>query len=728
VLELYGNSHYTEVIARRGMALEMFLFYKLNKIIHGYLTTEQRTLVADAFLFGADAHELQVRSSGEPYFSHPVAVACVLAGMRLDCETIIAALLHDTIEDTELSAEDISLRYSEKTAQLVEGVTKLSKIETHSKAELQAENFRKMILAMVQDIRVILIKLADRLHNMTTLASLRPDKRRRIALETLEIYAPIAHRLGMHHFKNSFEELAFEAMYPYRYKTLRTKVLHAQKHRDRLFRKILERLQHHLSELLESENLVSGRKKRLYSIYRKMRDKEMSFSEIMDIYAYKVIASNRRDCYLILGAIHEIFRPIPGRFKDYIATPKANGYQSLHTTVFGPYGVPIEVQIKTKMMDDTAEKGVAAHWIYKAKSLSHANAQKWLEKLSDLQQNVSKSTDFIESVKLDLFPDEVYVFTPNGEIIELPKNATCVDFAYHIHTDIGNHCIAAKVNRRITPLNYMLTHGDTVEIINSPNAHPNPAWLEFIKTARAKHAIKHALKRHEHDEFIHVGQQILNQALLKNQLEFLSLSPQLIQQALIEFNFPSIAELYAAIGQANFSANTLVRYVEQYVESEVIHSQNAPRKLVIDESNMNQLASCCTPIPDDPTTGVLVADKGLVVHRSRCKELLKLEKSHELIETQWILDGSGYYPARLLISLQNVHGAIAKVTANISRHDAQIVSFSILESDAQYGTVQTVIEVKDRVHLARVIRGLKHLKICLKIERVYHVHEKLSQI
>lgn len=696
----------------------MFLFYKLNKIIYSYLNDDQRTLVADAFLFGADAHELQVRSSGDPYFTHPVAVACVLAGMKLDCETVIAALLHDTIEDTEVSSQTIAKRYCEKTAQLVEGVTKLSKIETHSKAELQAENFRKMVLAMVEDIRVILIKLADRLHNMTTLASLIPDKRRRIALETLEIYAPIAHRLGMHHIKNSFEELAFEAMYPYRYKTLKTKVLHAQKHRDRLFCKIMERLQHHLGELLESEHLVSGRKKRLYSIYRKMRDKEMSFSEIMDIYAYKVIALTRRDCYTVLGAIHEVFRPMPDRFKDYISTPKANGYQSLHTTVYGPYGVPIEVQIKTKMMDDSAEKGVAAHWIYKDRSLSHDNAQKWLEKLSDLQQNVMKSTDFVESVKLDLFPDEVYVFTPNSEIIELPKSATCIDFAYHIHTDIGNHCIAAKVNRRITPLSYVLTHGDTVEIITSPNAHPNPAWLEFIKTARAKYSIKHALKRHEYGEFVHIGQQILTQALLENHIDFSMLSSELLQEALVEFNFPSITELHAAIGQAYFSANTFVQFIEKKQQIYNEGNGNILRKLIIDDNYVRQLTSCCSPIPDDPITGLLVLDKGLMIHRTKCVELLELKKTHEIIETQWAKNCNGYFPVKFVISLQNVHGAIAKVTANISRHEAQIVSFNILESDVQYGIVQTVLEVKGRMHLACVIRGLKHLKICLKIERV----------
>ncbi len=696
----------------------MFLFYKLNKVIHSYLTPKQRALVVDAFLFGADAHESQVRNSGEPYFTHPLAVACVLAGMRLDCETIIASLLHDVIEDTEIQAKDIAIRYGDKTAQLIEGVTKLSKIEFTSKAEQQAENFRKMILAMVKDIRVILIKLADRLHNMTTLAPLRPDKRRRIALETLEIYAPIAHRLGMHHFKNSFEELAFEATYPYRYKTLKAKVLQAQKHRDRLFRKILERLQHHLVGLIENENLVNGRKKRLYSIYRKMRDREMSFSEIMDIYAYKVIAPSRRECYSILGAIHEIFRPIPGRFKDYIATPKANGYQSLHTTVFGPYGVPIEVQIKTKIMDDTAEKGVAAHWIYKAKSLSHDSAQKWLDKLSDLQQHVTKSTDFIESVKLDLFPDEVYVFTPNGEIIELPINATCIDFAYHIHTDIGNHCIAAKVNRRLTPLSYVLTHGDTVEIITSPAAHPNPSWLTFITTARAKHAIKHALKRYEHDELVRIGQQILSQALLKRHINLNSISGELMQEALTKFNFPSTTELYVAIGQVHFSANTFIDLIEEKINLDGIGiNKDISCKMLIDEKNICQLATCCTPIPDDPITGLLTLDKGLAIHRNKCSELNKATKTHELIETDWRKGIKHNFSAKLFINIQNVHGAIAKVTANIAHQNAHILNFNILESDQQCGIVETIIEITDRVHLARVIRSLKRLKICLKIER-----------
>ena len=695
----------------------MFLFYKLNKAVYHYLNRDERKQIAAAFLFGADAHEDQLRSSGEPYFIHPVAVACVLAGMRLDIETIIAALLHDVIEDTSFTAQDISKHYGEKTAQLVEGVTKLTQIEFNTKAEQQAENFRKMILAMVKDIRVIIIKLADRLHNMTTLAPLRPDKRRRIAQETLEIYAPIAHRLGMHHFKNSFEELAFESIHPYRYQTLKTKVSHARKHRKRLFHKILEKIQHHLISEIPDHNHINGRKKRLYSIYRKMRDRDMSFSEIMDIYAYKVIAPERRDCYLILGAIHEIFRPVPGRFKDYIATPKANGYQSLHTTVFGPYGVPVEIQIKTQIMDDTAERGVAAHWLYKSKSLSHNSAKKWLEKLSDLQQNVSKSLDFIESVKFDLFPDEVYVFTPNGEIIELPKSATCIDFAYHIHTDIGNHCIAAKINRQISPLSYMLKHGDTIEIITATDAQPNPMWLDFVKTARAKHAIKYALKHQEYDALLAMGKQILDQMLLKDNIHMTDIDDQSIQEALVSFNFPSLNELYYNVGNATFSAQPFIRFIEKRLGAR----KRPPEKagiIPITRENASQLAKCCLPSPGDEIDSILIPHKGMEIHQARCKVLKQqLRKYGNPVEVAWGKITGNLFQSRLLISIENTQGAIAKITSTIAQLNANILSFNIIEADRQYGVNETVIEVKDRTHLARIMRTLKRLTICLKVER-----------
>lgn len=697
----------------------MFLFYKLNKAIYGYLSKDERDRIASAFLFGADGHETQLRSSGDPYFTHPVAVSCVLAGMRLDAETIIAALLHDIIEDTAFTKADIAAGYGDKVAQLVEGVTKLTKIEFTTKAEQQAENFRKMILAMVKDIRVILIKLADRLHNMTTLKPLRPDKRRRIAQETLEIYAPIAHRLGMHHFKNSFEELAFEGAYPYRYLILKAKVKRAEQHRGRLFDKILEKLRHHLGKLVIDSDQIIGRKKRLYSIYRKMRDRDMSFSEIMDIYAYRVIAPTRRDCYMILGAVHEIFRPIPGKFKDYISTPKANGYQSLHTTVFGPYGVPVEIQIKTKIMEDTAERGIAAHWIYKSKSLSHDNAQKWLKKLSDLQRYVTTPIDFIKSVKLDLFPDEVYVFTPDGEIIELPKKATCIDFAYHIHTDIGNHCVATKVNRRIAPLSYILRHGDTVEVITAPEAHPNPSWLNFVTTARAKHSIKHALKRQQQETLVQMGKHILEQALSRKYLQISEIDPDIVEQALNAFNFSSLDALYKSIGDASFSANSLLTFLEKLdVKNNQTAALDDSGVINIDNQGLSYLSSCCTPIPNDSIVGVLVPEKGLQVHRRRCFHLKRLLlQRHAKIEVTWSDSLNLSYSARLMILLENVQGAIAMITANMARKNAHIIRFNICESDEKYGIIETVVAVKNRKHLADIVRALKHVKIFLKIER-----------
>ena len=697
----------------------MFLFYKLNQAIYSYLKIIERQLIVSAFLFGADSHETQLRSSGEPYFTHPVEVGCVLAGMHLDVETIIAALLHDVIEDTEFTKNDISNLYGEKVGQLVEGVTKLTKIQFTSKAEQQAENFRKIILAMVKDIRVILIKLADRLHNMTTLKPLLPDKRRRIAKETLEIYAPIAHRLGMHHVKNRFEELAFEGAYPYRYLILKAKVKRAEQHRGQLFEKILKKLQHHLEDFVSNTKNITGRKKQLYSIYRKMCDRDMSFSEIMDIYAYRVIASTRRDCYMILGAIHEIFKPIPGKFKDYISTPKANGYQSLHTTLFGPHGVPIEVQIKTKIMEDTAERGIASHWIYKSKSLSHDNAQKWLEKLSELQRYVTSPLDFIKSVKLDLFSDEVYVFTPDGEIIELPKKATCIDFAYHIHTDIGNHCISVKVNRRIFPLSYILCHGDTVEVITESKSYPNPGWLNFVRTTRAKHAIKHALKRQKQDTLINMGKQLLKQFLPRQYVEIPNIDPSVLKHILTEFNFKNMDDLYKKVGNASFTISSLIKFFEKLDiknnQSEILNSTDI---ISINDYNLLYLSTCCTPIPFDSITGILVPEKGLQIHRRRCQHLKNnFLQRYSNIEVQWSDDLTLYCPAKLIISLQNVQGALAMITATMARKNAHIINFNICEADEKYGIIDTVLSVKNCKHLADIIRSLKHLKIFLKIER-----------
>ena len=457
----------------------------------------QIELVAQAFMLSADAHETQYRSSGEPYIIHPVAVACILADMQMDQESIMAALLHDVLEDTDVTRAALVRQFGEKVALLVEGVTKLSKIQFRTRAEAQAENFRKMMLAMVEDIRVILIKMADRLHNMKTLGALPPAKRRRIARETMEIYAPIANRLGMNSFKVAFQDLSFEAMYPMRYRVLSQSVRAATGNR----RKLMTRIYRTLVETLEAEGIpatrIHGREKRLFSIFNKMRNKGLTFAEVMDVYGFRVMGETVTYCYRILGMVHAIFKPVPGRFKDYIAIPKANGYQSLHTTLFGPHGVPIEIQIRTREMENTAENGIASHWLYKAKgyaSTTEIRTREWLQSLLDMQLRSGNSLEFIENVKIDLFPDEVYVFTPKGDIMQLPRGATPVDFAYAVHTEVGNHCMATRVNRRPAPLSYQLVNGQTVEIVRASRAQPNPAWLIFVVTGKAKGAIRHYLK------------------------------------------------------------------------------------------------------------------------------------------------------------------------------------------------------------------------------------------
>ena len=460
-----------------------------------------------------------MRRSGEPYISHPVAAAKILAGMRLDHQTIMATLLHDVVEDTLISEEDLILQFGEQVAALVGGVTKLTKIKFESREEAQAENFRKMILAMVQDIRVIIVKLADRLHNMQTLTAMPSAKRRRIAIETLEIYAPIANRLGMHAVYVSLEDLGFKALYPMRFRALKSAIDTSRGNR----RALTQQIEHDLQEALEDLNIpyehVFGRQKHLYSIYRKMRQKKSSFSEITDVFAFRVITEDIDSCYRVLGAMHQTYKPVPQRFKDYIGIPKVNGYQSLHTVLFGPFGVPLEVQIRTRDMDRVAENGVAAHWIYKSAGLevneAQLRAREWVHRLLDMQRSTRDSVEFIENVKIDLFPDEVYVFTPKGHIMELPKGATSVDFAYAVHSDVGNHCVAAKVNRRLVPLSMPLTNGQTVEIMTSANAMPNPAWLNFVATGKARSSIRNVLKNQQHAESIEMGRRLLDQALIE---------------------------------------------------------------------------------------------------------------------------------------------------------------------------------------------------------------------
>ncbi|MDN6549505.1 MAG: bifunctional GTP diphosphokinase/guanosine-3',5'-bis pyrophosphate 3'-pyrophosphohydrolase, partial [Enterobacterales bacterium] len=575
----------------------MYLFESLNLLIQKYLPEEQIKRLKQAYLVARDAHEGQTRSSGEPYITHPVAVACILAEMRLDYETLMAALLHDVIEDTPATYQDMEQLFGKSVAELVEGVSKLDKLKFRDKKEAQAENFRKMIMAMVQDIRVILIKLADRTHNMRTLGSLRPDKRRRIARETLEIYSPLAHRLGIHHLKTELEELGFEALYPNRYRVIKEVVKAARGNRKEMIQKILSEIEGRLTEA-GIECHVNGREKHLYSIYRKMHLKEQRFHSIMDIYAFRVIVKDVDTCYRVLGQAHSLYKPRPGRVKDYIAIPKANGYQSLHTSLIGPHGVPVEVQIRTEDMDQMAEMGVAAHWAYKegeSSTTAQIRAQRWMQSLLELQQSAGSSFEFIESVKSDLFPDEIYVFTPEGRIVELPAGATPVDFAYAVHTDIGHACVGARVDRQPYPLSQALHSGQNVEIITAPGARPNAAWLNFVVSSKARAKIRQMLKNLKRDDSVSLGRRLLNHAL-GNGRKLSDLPPENIQRELDRMKLHSMDDLLAEVGLGNAMS---VVVAKNLLGDPQQSSSSSGRKLPIKGADgvLLTFAKCCRPIP-----------------------------------------------------------------------------------------------------------------------------------
>ena len=705
----------------------MFQFERLNELVAPYLDNEERARLSRAFLFGADAHERQKRSSGEPYFTHPVAVACILAEMSMDVDTLIAALLHDVIEDTEVDAAQIGNAFGEEVSKLVTGVTKLDKIEFTSKAEAQAENFRKMLLAMVEDIRVIIIKLSDRLHNMTTLGPLKPAKRRRIALETLDIYAPIAHRLGMHHFKNEFEDLAFEAIYPLRYRVLKSRVAEARGHRKKLFEKLHQSLANHLSRENIPADMIQGREKRLYSIYRKMRSKGLSFAEIMDVYAFRIIARSYKECYWILGLVHALYKPIPKKFKDYIATPKANGYQSLHTTLFGPYGIPVEIQIRTEAMDYTADRGVAAHWVYKSDDITGEKAQRWLQRLNILQKQTSSSMELIENVKVDLFPDEVYVFTPTGDIVELPSGATVIDFAYHIHSQVGNSCIAARVNRRLVPLSHQLKHGDTVEIMTSPKGHPSPSWLNFVTTGKAKSAIKLYMRNQENETAHALGKRLLAQALNRYKINLETMSVLFQQVAADAFQISNFRNLLIQIGKGELNCSAVADKIGELADEDlptIPEEERSQLTVTIDGAeNMNtRFPSCCMAIPGDAIAGVLIQGKGLEVHRETCSTLQHYRKnareSDYLVHVTWSPSIRLDFPVRLRIDTSNYRGAVAVIATAINESGSDIRTFRIEEADANYGIIHTTVLVRNRRHLARVMRNLRRTRRVFKVNRL----------
>lgn len=694
----------------------MYLFESLNLLIQKYLPEEQIKRLKQAYLVARDAHEGQTRSSGEPYITHPVAVACILAEMRLDYETLMAALLHDVIEDTPATYQDMEQLFGKSVAELVEGVSKLDKLKFRDKKEAQAENFRKMIMAMVQDIRVILIKLADRTHNMRTLGSLRPDKRRRIARETLEIYSPLAHRLGIHHLKTELEELGFEALYPNRFRVIKEVVKAARGNRKEMIQKILAEIDGRLSEA-GIVCQVNGREKHLYSIYRKMHLKEQRFHSIMDIYAFRVIVKDVDTCYRVLGQVHSLYKPRPGRVKDYIAIPKANGYQSLHTSLIGPHGVPVEVQIRTEDMDQMAEMGVAAHWAYKegeSSTTAQIRAQRWMQSLLELQQSAGSSFEFIESVKSDLFPDEIYVFTPEGRIVELPAGATPVDFAYAVHTDIGHACVGARVDRQPYPLSQALNSGQTIEIITAPGARPNAAWLNFVVSSKARAKIRQMLKNLKRDDSVSLGRRLLTHAL-GNGRKLATIPPQNIQRELDRMKLQSLDDLLAEIGLGNAMSVVVAR--------NLLGEQDTPpggRNLPIKGADgvLLTFAKCCRPIPGDPIVAHVSPGKGLVIHHESCHNIRGYQKEPEkFMPVEWDKAIDQEFIAEIKVDMFNHQGALANLTAAINATASNIQSMNTEEKDGRVYSVYIRLTTRDRVHLANIMRKIRIMPDVIKVTR-----------
>ena len=696
---------------------------RLTGQLSTYLGKDQVNAVRRSYYYAEQAHDGQLRSSGEHYVTHPLAVATILADMHMDHQSLMAAMLHDVIEDTGIPKEAIVAQFGDSVAELVDGVTKLTQMKFGTKAEAQAENFRKMAMAMARDIRVILVKLADRLHNMRTLGALNPEKRRRIAKETLEIYAPIANRLGMNRIYAEFEDLGFKAMYPMRAARIQSAVRSSRGNR----KEIVNKIQESITQCLEREGLpgeVSGREKHLYSIYKKMRGKRKAFNEIMDVYAFRIIVDKVDTCYRVLGAVHNLYKPFPGRFKDYIAIPKANGYQSLHTTLFGMHGVPIEIQIRTREMEELANNGIAAHWLYKTEDGSrrnnHARARQWVKGLLELQQNAGNSLEFIENVKIDLFPDEVYVFTPKGRIMELPKGSTPVDFAYAVHTDVGNTCIACRVNRRLAPLSQALESGATVEIITAPNTQPNPNWLNFVVTGKARTHIRHALKQQQREESVTLGTRLLSKALDNLGARFEDVPAGRLQVLLKEYHQEVREDLLEDIGLGNRTAHVVARRLLSTEESDS-NPLAADGPLVIrgTEGLVLNYARCCTPIPGDLIVGHLSAGKGMVVHRDSCKNISEFRNNPEkCVPLTWAKDIDSEFNVELRIELAHQRGLIALLASTISEADANIDKINVDERDGRISVIQLGISVTDRVHLARIIRKLRALPGVSRITRM----------
>ncbi len=688
-----------------------------------YLEPNQVEKIRDSFEYGAIAHEGQTRMSGEPYIQHPLEVTAILANMHMDHETLIAAMLHDVLEDTPISKEDLTEKFGSEVSEIVDGVSKLTHLEFESQAAKQAENFRKMMMAMSSDIRVILVKLADRTHNMRTLGALNPEKRRRIARETLEIYAPIAQRLGMNSIRLELEELGFSALYPNRYKVLTNEVKKARGNRKEIVTKNRNAIKRRLRQEKLSGDVI-GREKHVYSLYKKMRENHLSFSEVFDVYGFRIIVDSVDMCYRVLGAVHNLFKPVPGKFKDYIAIPKSNGYQSLHTVLFGPHGVPIEVQIRTREMNEVAEAGIAAHWLYKtggsAANNAHKRARDWLKRILEMQQQAGNSEEFLEHVKVDLFPDEIYVFTPTGEILELPRGATAVDFAYAIHSDIGDSCVTARINRRLAPLKAELATGQTVEIVTAPGAKPNPAWLNFVVTAKARSQIRHFLKNLKEDEAKVLGQRMLNRELERYEIELDQIPKRRINSVLKEFGLKKIDSLLIQIGLGNRLATIVAQHLVPDGFKGISKTSSSSSPLIIKgtEGMVLTFPKCCYPLPGDDILAYVSAGRGIVIHRKSCKNLAEFRNHPEKwVDVEWEDEVEGEYKAEIKIENSNQRGALATIATAIANQNASIEDVTMSEDDGKTVGITFVITVRDRHHLAQVIKALRPLKSVSKVYR-----------
>ena len=692
----------------------------LRDLLNTYLEPEKVAIILRAFEVGAKAHEGQTRKTGEPYIFHPVAVARILANMRMDHGSVAAAILHDTIEDTPLTRDDIEDRFGEEIADLVEGVTKLDKMKFRTRHEADAESFRKLMLAMSRDLRVIFIKLADRMHNMRTLGSMNHQSRRRIARETLDIYAPIADRLGMNSMKSELQDLGFANLYPWRHRTIAEHISTVTGDRSEIIADIHKALKRKMNEAGIPCD-IKGREKTPYSIYRKMRVKDLSFSEVNDVYAFRIITHSEPHCYLALGAVHGLYRPKPGRFKDHIALPKSNGYQSLHTILNSPFDLPVEIQIRTEEMDVLAEKGAAAHWQYKSGETNSGSAQvrarEWLMQLVEVQRNSTDSMEFLDGAKSDLFPDQIFVFTPKGKIIDLRRNATALDFAYAIHTGVGNHTTSALIDKVEVPLSTRLENGQTVEIITSDGAHPIPEWLEFVSTARARTAIRHYIKSLEQADTVALGLRLLETALNVRGSDIDSVPVKMMNKYLKDNKFKRQEDLLTELALGNL----LSTVVAAKLAPEANDPENDTEALSIagSEGSAVGFAACCHPVPGDNIMGYLSAGKGIVVHRDNCRNVREFRKHPDhCLDVIWAPIRRGMFKVALHILAKNVPGVLANISTSIGEAGSNIEKIEQPEANPETATLLFTISVKDRDHMARVMRRLRRNRNVTRVSRI----------